>query len=261
MSSAFNFHLEQYEGPLDLLLDLIRKQQVNIYDIPIAKITAQYLEYMGKAVELDIELSSDFVYMAATLIHIKSKMLLPRDPELEKMAPEEDPRQELVERLIEHERFKNAAEMLQQKRLVEEAVWSNPQIEQYLSEGEGPSLAITIHDLVRTFQSVLERAKSRPTYDIGRDDVSVPEMIEFLQDQLGKARGSKGLSATRLFEELRSQRAMICLFLAILELVKRRNVELVQGEAFGDIGLRRGPEFGSATESAESYAEVEQEYR
>ncbi|MFL6448667.1 MAG: segregation and condensation protein A [Bryobacteraceae bacterium] len=261
MSSVLNFHLEQYEGPLDLLLDLIRKQQVNIYDIPIAKITAQYLEYMQKAVDLDIELSSDFVYMAATLIHIKSKMLLPRDPELEKMAPEEDPRQELVERLIEHERFKNAAEMLQQKRLVEEAVWSNPQLEQFLSEGEGPSLAVTIHDLVRTFQAVLTRAKSRPTYEVGREDVSVPEMIQFLHDQLGKARGSKGLSATRLFEELRSQRAMICLFLAILELVKRRNVELVQGEAFGDIGLRRGPEFGSTGESTETYAEVEQEYR
>ena len=141
MSSALNFHLEQYEGPLDLLLDLIRKQQVNIYDIPIAKITAQYLEYMQKAVELDIELSSDFVYMAATLIHIKSKMLLPRDPELEKMSPEEDPRQELVERLIEHERFKNAAEMLQQKRLIEEAVWSNPQIEQFSVRGRRPGLS------------------------------------------------------------------------------------------------------------------------
>lgn len=261
MSSALNFHLEQYEGPLDLLLDLIRKQQVNIYDIPIAKITAQYLEYMQKAVALDIELSSDFVYMAATLIHIKSKLLLPRDPELEKMAPEEDPRQELVEKLIEHERFKNAAEMLQQKRMVEEATWSNPQIDQFLSEGEGPSLAVGIHDLVRTFQTVLARAKSRPTYEIGREDVSVPEMIQFLHDQLAKTRGSKSLSATHLFEELRSQRAMICLFLAILELVKRRNVELVQGEAFGDIGLRRGPEFQAGIETEESYAEVEQEYR
>src|SRR5436305_7547701 len=254
-----NFHLEQYEGPLDLLLDLIRKQQVNIYDIPIAKITVQYLECMQKAVELDIELSSDFVYMAATLIHIKSKLLLPRDPELEKMSPEEDPRQELVERLIEHERFKDAAEMLQQKRLVEEAIWSNPQIEQFLTEGEGPGLAVTIHDLVRTFQTVLARAKSRPTYEVGREDVTVPEMIQYLQDQLGKTRGSKSVSATRLFEDLGNERAMIFLFLAILELVKRRNVELVQGEAFGDIGLRRGPEFGSNSESAESYAEVEQE--
>src|SRR5438270_1332187 len=131
-----NFHLEQYEGPLDLLLDLIRKQQVNIYDIPIAKITGQYLEYVQKAMELDIELGSEFVYMAATLIHIKSKLLLPRDPELEKISPEEDPRKELVERLIEHERFKNAAEMLQQKRVVEEAIWSNPQIENFLGESD-----------------------------------------------------------------------------------------------------------------------------
>src|ERR1700742_4455733 len=141
VSSALNFHLEQYEGPLDLLLDLIRKQQVNIYDIPIAQITAQYLEYMQQALELDIELSSDFVYMAATLIHIKSRLLLPRDPELEKISPEEDPRKELVERLIEHERFKNAAEMLQQKLVVEEAVWSNPQIEHFLAEDDGPALA------------------------------------------------------------------------------------------------------------------------
>src|SRR5436853_1877883 len=93
--------VEIYEGPLDLLLDLIRKQQINIYDIPIARITAQYLEYMQQAAELDIELSSEFVFMAATLIHIKSKLLLPRDPELDKLSPEEDPRKELVERLIQ----------------------------------------------------------------------------------------------------------------------------------------------------------------
>src|SRR5579863_4582614 len=132
VASPFNFHLEQYDGPLDLLLDLIRKQQINIYDIPIASITSQYLEYVQRAMELDIELSSEFVYMAATLIHIKSRMLLPRDPELEKMDPEDDPRRELVDRLLEHERFKNAAEMLQQKRVVEEAAWSNPQIETFL---------------------------------------------------------------------------------------------------------------------------------
>ncbi len=158
VSSPLNFHLAQYEGPLDLLLDLIRKQQINIYDIPIASITAQYLEYVQKAMELDIELSSDFVYMAATLIHIKSKVLLPRDPELEKISPEEDPRQELVERLIEHERFKNAAEMLQQKRIVEEAIWSNPQIERFIAEDSGPGLAVTIFDLVKTFPG---RARSR----------------------------------------------------------------------------------------------------
>src|SRR5881397_1101314 len=129
VSSPLNVHLEHYEGPLDLLLDLIRKQQVDIKDIPIATITNQYLQYMEKARELDIDLGAEFVYMAATLIHIKSKMLLPRDPALEKEAEEsEDPRQELVDRLLEHEHFKNAAEMLQQKHMIEENVWSNPQV-------------------------------------------------------------------------------------------------------------------------------------
>lgn len=260
VSSPLQFHLEQYEGPLDLLLDLIRKQQINIYDIPIAKITAQYLDYMQKAMELDIELSSEFVYMAATLIHIKSKMLLPIDPELEKMAPEEDPRKELVDRLIEHEQFKNAAEMLQQKRVVEEAIWSNPQMKTFLAESDGPALAVTIFDLVKTFQSVLDRAKNRPLYEVGKESISVPDMIEFLRDQLTRSRRHEAVSATRLFERQRSRRAMICLFLAILELVKRQAVELTQGEAFGDIGLRRGPAFDSAPESAENLAAVEQEY-
>ncbi|HEY7208704.1 MAG TPA: segregation/condensation protein A [Bryobacteraceae bacterium] len=261
MSSPLNFQIEQYEGPLDLLLDLIRKQQINIYDIPIAKITAQYLDYMQKAMELDIELSSDFVYMAATLIHIKSRTLLPRDPELDRIAPEEDPRKELVERLIEHERFKNAAEMLHQKRIVEEAIWSNPQMDAFLAEDQGPSLAVTIFDLVKTFQTVLERAKTRPIYEVGKESVSVPEMMEFLRHQLGRSRRQESLSATRLFETQRSRRAMICLFLAILELVKRQAVELTQGEAFGDIGLRRGAGFEETGSMAEELAAVEEEYR
>jgi segregation and condensation protein A len=258
VSSPLQFRLEQYEGPLDLLLDLIRRQQINIYDIPIAKITSQYLEYMQQAMQLDIELSSEFVYMAATLIHIKSKLLLPKDPELEKIAPEDDPRKELVERLIEHERFKNAAEMLHQKRIVEEAIWSNPQIESFISEDEGPGLAVTIFDLVKTFQGVLERAKTRPIFEIGRESISVPEMIQFLRSQLARSRRSEALSATQLFERQRSRRAMICLFLAILEMVKRQSIELAQGEAFGDIGLRCGPSFSESQD--EELATVEQEY-
>lgn len=260
MASALNFHLEQYEGPLDLLLDLIRQQQINIYDIPIARITAQYLEYMQKAMELDIELSSEFVYMAATLIHIKSKMLLPRDPELQKISPEEDPRKELVDRLIEHERFRNAAEMLQQKRVIEEAVWSNPQIAQFVSEDEAPALAATIFDLVKMYQAVLERAKNRPIYEIDKDDISIPDMIRALHHQLERCR-QQPLSAKRLFEKQRSRRAMICLLLAILELVRRQAVVLTQREAFGDIGLRRGPAFNKSQESIEDLATVEQEYR
>lgn len=261
MSTQLQFSLEQYEGPLDLLLDLIRKQQINIYDIPIARITAQYLDYMQRAMELDIELSSEFVYMAATLIHIKSKMLLPQDPELEKLLPEDDPRQELVDRLIEHERFKNAAEMLKQKRLIEEAVWSNPQIEKYLVEDEGPALAVTIFDLVKTLQVVLERAKNRPIYEVGQEDVSVPDMMQLVRQQLGRADREDLLSVTQLFDRQRSTRAIICLFLAILELVKRQAVELLQGEAFGEIALRRGAGFENAAGSSEDLAAVEQEYQ
>jgi segregation and condensation protein A len=261
VSSALNFRLEQYEGPLDLLLDLIRKQQIDIYDIPISQITAQYLEYMERATELDFDLGSEFVYMAATLIHIKSRLLLPQDPELEKISPGEDPRNELVQRLLEHERFKNAAEMLQQKRVIEEAIWSNPQMEQFASEDDGPSLTITIFDLVKTFQSVLERAKSRPRYEIEPEDVTVPEMIQFLRNRLAQLDSPRGVSVTRLFEHQRSRRAMICLFLAILELVRRQAAELTQGEAFGEIGLRRGSNFEASEESIEDLNTVEQEYQ
>ena len=261
MSSLLNFHLAQYEGPLDLLLDLIRKQQINIYDIPIAQITAQYLDYVQKAAELDIELSSEFVFMAATLIHVKSKLLLPRDPELEKASPEGDPRKELVERLIQHEQFKNAAEMLQQKRLIEDAIWSNPQMADFVSDGENRELAVTIFDLVKTFQDVLQRAKDRPIFEVGKEDVSVPEMIAFVRHQLENNRRSETLSVTRLFDGQRSHRAMICLFLAILELVKRHSVELFQEQAFGDIGLRRGQRFDQWQEMAEEYAEIVEEYR
>jgi len=256
----FNFHLEQYDGPLDLLLDLIRKQQVNIYDIPIASITQQYLEYMQRALELDIELSAEFVYMAATLIHIKSRMLLPKDPELDKISPEEDPRKELVDRLLEHERFKNAAEMLQQKRMVEEAVWSNPQISQFLLEDEDPGLAVTLFDLVKTFQTVLDRAKNRPVYEVGKEDISVPDMIRYLEKVFRDTRKSDSISVAELFDQQRSRRAMICMFLAILELVRRQALALTQKDAFGDIGLKRHRGFDEVLAQDESLTAIEQEY-
>jgi segregation and condensation protein A len=259
VSSPLNFHLEQYDGPLDLLLDLIRKQEINIYDIPIAKITQQYLEYVQHAAEMNVELSAEFVYMAATLIHIKSRMLLPRDPELDKLVPEEDPRQELVDRLLEHERFKAAAEMLHEKRVVEEAMWSNPQIAQFRSEDSDPGLAVTLFDLVKTFQSVLDRAKSRPIYEVSGDDVTVPDMIRFMRRIFAAERGS--ISARELFEKQGSRRAMICLFLAMLELVKLQAVGLVQHDAFGEIGLKRLPGFQTAFEGAESAPAMNEDYR
>lgn len=260
VSSPLNFHLEQYDGPLDLLLDLIRKQQINIYDIPIAQITAQYLEYMQKAIELDFELGAEFVYMAATLIHIKSKMLLPRDPELEKMDPEEDPRTELVERLLEHERFKNAAEMLHQKRMVEEAVWSNPQIQNFLSEDDTPGLQVTLFDLVKTLQGVLDRAKNRPIYEIGKEEVSVPDMIGYLRRVIKEQKRGETVSATTLFENQRSRRAMICLFLAILEMVKRQAIVLAQKDAFAEIEIRKHKNFDEVLESEQATTAIEEEY-
>jgi segregation and condensation protein A len=259
VSSPLNFHLEQYDGPLDLLLDLIRKQQIDIKDIPIATITTQYLEYMDKAREMDIDLGAEFVYMAATLIHIKSKMLLPRDPVLEADDSSEDPRKELVDRLLEHERFKNAAEMLQQKRMIEENVWSNPQIKTFLAENEDPGLAVTLYDLVKAMGQILERTKNRPIYEVEAADVTVADMIHYLKDQFTEA-GDKPVFILRIFERQRTRRAMIALFLAVLEMVRMQAVELAQKDLFGEIALQRSSGFDSVFSSGEPIAAIEKDY-
>jgi segregation and condensation protein A len=260
VSSPLNFHLEQYDGPLDLLLDLIRKQQIDIKDIPIATITSQYLEYMEKAREMDIDLGAEFVYMAATLIHIKSKMLLPRDPALgDEGENAEDPRQELVDRLLEHERFKNAAEMLQQKRLIEENVWSNPQMKTFLAESDDPGLAVTMFDLVKALGAILERAKNRPVYEVEAADVTVADMMHNLRDRLVKA-GDQPVFILRVFEEQRTRRAMIALFLAVLELVRMQAVVLVQKDLFGEIALQRHGNFDAVFASEQPMSAIETEY-
>src|SRR5579871_5939708 len=170
-----------YEGPLDLLLDLIRKQDIDIYDIPIARITAQYLAYVEKIKQLDVDVAAEFIYMASVLIHIKSKMLLPRDPAAATDA-QDDPRAELVNRLLEHERFKTAAQMLLQKQQIEDNVWSNPALKEFKdAEGTEPELAADVIDLVRTFQQILDRAKSRPLMQVNEDTVTVAQMIEYFR--------------------------------------------------------------------------------
>jgi segregation and condensation protein A len=261
VSSPLNIHLEHYEGPLDLLLDLIRKQQIDIKDIPIATITSQYLEYIDTAREMDMDLGSDFVYMAATLIHIKSKMLLPRDPALEKDGDAfEDPRQELVDRLLEHERFKNAAEMLQQKRLIEENVWSNPHVKEFLSEGDDPGLNITLFDLVKAFGEIIERAKNRPTYEVEASDVTVSDMIRYLRDQFIEAGPDRPVFILRVFERQRTRRAMIALFLAVLEMVRMQAVVVAQKDLFGEIALTRHGNFEAAFASDQPIAAIEKDY-
>ncbi len=259
--SPLNIHLEKYDGPLDLLLDLIRKQQIDIWDIPIARITTQYMEYVGRAAALDMELSSEFIFMAATLIYIKSRMLLPKDPELEKLSPEEDPRRELVERLLEHERFKNAAEMLQQKRLIEENVWSNPRIQEFVEDDGGPDLAVSLIDLVKTFEQVLERAKKRPVFQVNHDDVSVPDMVQYLRALLQSKPRNEKIGAVELFEQQRSRSAMICLFLAILEMVRMQAVVLVQKDAFGEIALRAHKRFDEVFASDANITDIEKDYQ
>jgi segregation and condensation protein A len=259
--SPLNIHLDKYDGPLDLLLDLIRKQQIDIWDIPIAQITTQYLAYLDQAAALDMELSAEFIFMAATLIHIKSRMLLPKDPELEKLLPEEDPRRELVERLIEHERFKNAAEMLQQKRLIEENVWSTATIAQFLSDQDEPELAVSLIDLVKTFEQVVERARSRPVLQLNHDEVSVPDMVLYLRSLLkGKPRGER-IGVEALFEAQHSRRAMICLFLAMLEMVRMQALVLVQKDAFGEIAIRAHKRFDEIFASDDAVTGIEKDYQ
>ncbi len=266
MSSPLNFHLAQYDGPLDLLLDLIRKQQIEIKDIPIATITSQYLEYMDKAREMDIDLGAEFVYMAATLIHIKSKMLLPRDPALASVEGEsDDPRQELVDRLLEHERFKNAAEMLQQKRMIEENVWSNPQIKAFVSEDDDPGLAITLFDLVKAFGEMLERVKNRPVYEVESADVTVSDMIRYLRDQFREAGqdqsgADKPVYIMRIFEMQRTRRAMIALFLAVLEMVRMQAVVVTQKDLFGEIALKRHESFETVFATEQPMSAIEKDY-
>jgi segregation and condensation protein A len=261
VTSPLNFHLEQYEGPLDLLLDLIRKQQIDIRDIPIATITAQYLEYLDKAREMDIDLGAEFVFMAATLIHIKSRMLLPTDPALRKGEAEEDPRQELVERLIEHEKFKNAAQMLQQKRMIEENVWSNPQIKQFVSEDDDPGLAVNLFDLVKAFGEILERAKARPVYDVETDEISVSDMVTHVRRLLENSRKDRPVFILQVMEQQRTRRAMICLFLAVLELVKMQAVQIVQKEMFGEIALEKHERFDEVFRASDQLPAIEEEYK
>jgi segregation and condensation protein A len=261
VSSPLNVHLERYDGPLDLLLDLIRKQQIDIKDIPIATITAQYLDYVEKARELDFDLGAEFVYMAATLIHIKSRMLLPRDPELAKDNPEEDPRQELVERLLEHEKYKNAAEMLQQKRMIEENVWSNPQIAQFAAGDEDPGLSITLFDLVKAFGELVERAKNRPVYEVAEEETTVAQMILRLKSLFQEAGEDQPVYIMRVFEEQRTRRAMIALFLAVLEMVKLQAVVVAQTDLFGEIVLRRHRSFDAVFAADEPVNAIEREYR
>jgi segregation and condensation protein A len=232
-----------YDGPLDLLLDLIRKQDIDIYDIPIAKITAQYLQYVENIKHLDVEGAAEFIYMASVLIHIKSKMLLPRDPDVPADA-QEDPRNELVQRLLEHEKFKNAAQMLMQKQQIEDAVWSNPALDEFKdSEGAEPELAADVIDLARTFQQIIDRIKQRPVLDVSEEAVTVGQMIDFVRRRL--LLEDRPIRLKQMLQHMRSQNALVCAFLALLELVRLQAILLRQDRVFGEILIKKHATFDS----------------
>lgn len=247
--SPFSVAIGQvYHGPFDLLLDLIRKQNIDIYDIPIARITAQFLEYTHHLKAVDVDVAGDFVYTASLLIHIKSRTLLPRETSPEgKLLDIEDPRRELVERLLEHERFKAAAQMLQEKQQIEAATWTRPGLKQFLNEdgdadaaGEREIAADTV-DLVRIFRDVMDRLRERPVHRVDEDAVTVAQMIDYTRRRL--LMEDKPLSLRRLLRHLASERALICTFLAMLELVRLQAIVLRQAESFGDILLKKTASF------------------
>jgi segregation and condensation protein A len=239
-----------YDGPLDLLLDLIRKQNIDIYDIPIALITGQFLDYCHQLKQTDVDSAGEFIYMASLLIHIKSKTLLPRDPSDVLGADAEDPRRELVERLLEHERFKAAAQMLLQKQQIEDATWSNPGMRTFLREQAGTEsggadmeqeIAADTVDLVRVFQEVLERLRKRPVLDVDAEAVTVAQMIDYVKRRL--VMEDRPVSLRRLLHSTHSERALICLFLAMLELVRLQAVLLHQPSQLGDILIKKTDDF------------------
>ncbi|MBS1814798.1 MAG: segregation/condensation protein A [Acidobacteria bacterium] len=231
-----------YDGPLDLLLDLIRKQDIDIYDIPIAKITAQFLAYTEQLKQTDVDSAGEFIYTASLLIHIKSKMLLPREQSLIANGDMEDPRRELVERLLEHERFKAAAQMLLQKQQIEEATWTNPGIAEFKEEANSErEIAADTTDLVRVFQEILDRIKTRPILNVDAETVTVAQMLDYCKRRL--VMEDRPISLRKLLANTHSQQALICMFLALLEMVRLQAVMLRQVQVGGDIIIKKSDNF------------------
>lgn len=242
--SPYRVKLEIFEGPLDLLLHLIRKNQIQITDIPIALITEQYLEYLRLMKELNLDVAGDYLLMASTLLHIKSKMLLPRPPlAAETEGEEEDPRAELVRRLIEYQKYKEASQELAQRPILHRDVFVRPvPVEASEQASEEEKIEVGLFELVEAFRQVLERARSRRVHEVTLDPVTVEEKIQELQALFEKEKQS--MAFHRLFPEEASPRVVIVTFLAILELVKMKVIRIFQGGPFETI--RISPVFSSS---------------
>src|SRR5467141_2439315 len=221
----------EFDGPLDLLLHLIRQEQVNIDDIPVARIADEYLRYLQVMQELDIAVAGDFLVMAATLIELKTKMLLPRDP-FAMADVEEDPRKGLVDQLLEYQKYKAAAQMLWSRATVERAVFKRAEIE---TDKNNPEVAVGLFDLLKVFQEILARHKEEVLMEIEREEISMAEMLERLRNMVMSA---SELNLRLFFERAQSRRELVVAFLSVLELVRTTEIRLFQSETFGDIIAR-----------------------
>ena len=230
--SAYKVTLPSFHGPLDLLLHLIKQHKIDIYDIPILLITEQYTAYLDTMEELNLEVAADYIYMAALLIHIKSKMLLPRDESGEQ--PAEDPRQELVDRLLEYQRFKAVAESFAEIDVLRMGVWSRPHTTPPGQEASGIDMSeVSLFDLIDAFRSALSRYKLNHPQSI-----ELQKLVHKVSDKMRELYEKvKDRSTIRLqwFLEGRGRNELIAVFLATLELVRLGGVSLKQGENFGDI--------------------------
>lgn len=223
--------LGEFAGPLDLLLYLIRREEANIFDIPIARITDEYLRYIKLLEKFDVAVAAEFLVMAATLIEIKSKMLLPPEPAAEGEEELEDPRKVLVDQLLEHQKFKNAAEMLWSRATVEQAVFTRGRIE---TDDNNPEVSATIFDLFERFQQIVERHKEEIQMEIEREEMSLQEMLDGLKKRL---REEKRINVLDMFEQMRTRNELVLAFISILEIVRTESVRLMQKKTFGDIIL------------------------
>ncbi len=230
---TIKLELGEFAGPLDLLLYLIKQERADIFDIPIARITNAYLQYIRAIEKLDIALAADFLVMAATLIEIKSKMLLPREISGETEEELEDPRQELVDRLLEHQKFQNAAQMLYERSTVEHAVFPRGKIE---TDENNTEISATVFDLLKVFQKILARHKEEIKMEIKREEMSLSDMIKNLKRRVFQA---KELYLGAFFEEMQSKQELVLAFIAVLEIVRTESVKLLQEKVFGDIILRK----------------------
>ena len=244
--------LQNFEGPLDLLLHLIRKHEVDIYDIPIALITQQYLEYLDLMTEMNLDLAGEFLVMAATLIHIKSRTLLPR-PDPTQDEPEEDPREALVRRLLEHQRFKAAAELLHEKEIQRSAQWGRPdgRIADLVGPAPEPELEVDLFSLMAAFKQVLDRARRRPRVLLPPEQISIEDRIAELEARLSE---QQACGFEELFGDVDTRAGMIVTFLAILEMIRLKRVRVFQQAQGGPIRVYRRERpadapFSSDTES------------